>query len=178
MRYDVWCMIHIYTSYISSWPNLAVSSWPPCLCQPCQELIQTQLGPFVVPSKVQVEEEDFDFEQEESGSQRDWDHWEVNRCGSFEVPYHGFFHHLKIPEVCLYLKMDRPEMGHSSGRTWSSSTTSSFESTARGILIGGMLQMATFTWRTAETAETDDDRWHLSMWVGNWKCWVNIPNDS
>lgn len=30
-----------------------------------KELIQTQLGPFVVPSKVQVEEEDFDFEQEE-----------------------------------------------------------------------------------------------------------------
>ena len=111
---------YIHTSYISSWPNLAVSSWPP----PCQELIQTQLGPFVVPSKVQVEEEDFDFEQEESGSQRDW---EGNRCGSFEVPYHGY----TPPEVCLYLKMDRPEMGHSSGWTWSSSTTSSFGSTVR-----------------------------------------------
>eukprot|EP00931_Biecheleriopsis_adriatica_P116327 TRINITY_DN91987_c0_g1_i1.p1 TRINITY_DN91987_c0_g1~~TRINITY_DN91987_c0_g1_i1.p1 ORF type:complete len:1112 (+),score=164.44 TRINITY_DN91987_c0_g1_i1:116-3451(+) len=60
------------------WAPLFESFWQGSLEESCwsvkvldlerakmQDLIRTQLGPFIVPSSVHVEEEDFDFEQEE-----------------------------------------------------------------------------------------------------------------
>merc|ERR1712217_342077 len=43
------------------------------------ELINSQLGPFVVPSEVKLEEEDFDFEQEEYFER--WSAWPVTADG-------------------------------------------------------------------------------------------------
>lgn len=60
------------------WSDLFELLWKGGMTEPCwsvkvmdldravvQELIRSQLGPFVVPSEVHLEEEDFDFEQEE-----------------------------------------------------------------------------------------------------------------
>lgn len=63
---------------LAFWPHLFESLWTGSMPQSCwsvkvmdlerevvQLLIRSQLGPFVVPSEVRLEEEDFDFEQEE-----------------------------------------------------------------------------------------------------------------
>jgi len=60
------------------WPHLYEHLWKGSLSKSCwsvkvldldraivQELISCQLGPFIVPFRVRLEEEDFDFEQEE-----------------------------------------------------------------------------------------------------------------
>lgn len=60
------------------WPVLFESLWRGSLIPPCRSvkvldlerqvvrrLLQSQLGPFLVPSEVDLDEEDFDFEQEE-----------------------------------------------------------------------------------------------------------------
>ncbi|CAE7329673.1 Rpl26, partial [Symbiodinium microadriaticum] len=67
------------------WASLAEPSWSVKVLDlergTVKELIQTQLGPFVVPAEVHVEDEDFDFEQEEY-----FDRWNSLPEGEMDLP--------------------------------------------------------------------------------------------
>eukprot|EP00439_Symbiodinium_sp_Y106_P081833 s1128_g20.t4 len=67
------------------WASLAEPSWSVKVLDlerdTVKELIQTQLGPFVVPAEVHVEDEDFDFEQEEY-----FDRWNSLPEGVMDLP--------------------------------------------------------------------------------------------